>query len=164
MNIFRRKQQNRMGTEEALSRKSITEVMDTIEHGNFPKNEVKHFQFFVVHTTEARTEEIPAIIGKVVDACHAEGLAFSEISSSLVVGYLGLLNPETDSVQLRLKLVNDLLSRHGSLIRIAHGEDEGPAGPIGTKRRWTYGAVVPKFSEVLKKLFATPFGTAIEIP
>jgi hypothetical protein len=35
---------------------------------------------------------------------------------------------------------------------------------FGGHGRWTYGAVIPGFSEILKKLLEAKFGTAVEIP
>jgi hypothetical protein len=34
---------------------------------------------------------------------------------------------------------------------------------FGSHERWTYGAVIPGFSGILKKLIETKFGTDVEI-
>jgi hypothetical protein len=126
--------------------------------------EAKHFQFVMILIDETSPEEIPAIIAKVVGTLVEKHVTLSNISSSLLVGLLGVPFPEADSPEARLELVAALLRENAERIRIAHGQCEGAFGILGAKGRWTYGEVIPGFSGILKKLLETKFGTAVEIP
>jgi len=87
----------------------------------------------------------------------------THITSSLVVALLGVPFPEGNSADARRELVDALLRENGDRIRIAHGECNGTVGLFGGPERWDYGAVIPGFSAVLKKLLEARFGTAVEI-
>ena len=56
-----------------------------------------------------------------------------------------------------------LLAENGDRIRIAHGQCSGGVGNFGTKGHWRYGAIIPGFTAILKKLLDAPFGSAVEI-
>jgi hypothetical protein len=85
------------------------------------------------------------------------------ITSSLFIALLGVPFPEGNSAEARRGLVEVLLRESGDRIRVVHGECDGAVGTFGGGGRWTYGAVIPGFSEILKKLLETKFGTAAEI-
>jgi hypothetical protein len=125
--------------------------------------EAKHFQFVVILVDETNLQEIPAIIGEVVGTLIGKRVTLSNITSSLLVGLLGVPFPEGDSPEARRELVDTLLQENGERIRIAHGQCDGAFGVLGAKGRWTYGEVIPGFSEVLKTLLETKFGTAVEV-
>src|SRR5216684_6347097 len=124
--------------------------------------EVKHFQFVVMLVDDTNPQEVPAMISKVVGTLVRQRATVENISSSLLVGLLGVPFPEGNSPQARLELVDALLQDNGDRIRIAHGECDGAVGMFGGHERWTYGAMIPGFSGVLKKLLETEFGTAVE--
>ncbi|HKM90110.1 MAG TPA: hypothetical protein VJX29_05805 [Candidatus Acidoferrales bacterium] len=127
------------------------------------KIEAKHFQFVIILLDDAKPEEVPAIIGKVVSILLQHGAILSSITSSLLVGLLGVPFPKGDSPELRLRLVKALLAGNGDRLRIAHGQCTGAFGLLGTEGRWTYGEVIPEFSGILKKLLGSQFGTAVEV-
>jgi hypothetical protein len=127
------------------------------------KIEAKHFQFVIILIDDAKAEEVPAIISKVVSMLLQHGAILSNITSSLLVGLLGVPFPKGDSPEVRLRLVDALLAENGDRIKIAHGQCTGAFGSLGTEGRWTYGEVIPEFSQILKKLLESQFGTAVEV-
>jgi hypothetical protein len=165
MNIFRefRRRKVQREFEKYVPSELVAEAASAIRAGKLPMSEGRHFQFILVHLEEVSTDEIPALIKKVVDGFYRNGATVSDISSSLIVGYFGLPNPKSDLAESRLKLVSDLLAENGSAIRIAHGQCNGLVGSFGTEGRWKYGGIIPNFSEILKKLLESQFGTATEI-
>jgi len=125
--------------------------------------ETKHFQFVLVNVEEKEPSEIPAIISKIADAFSRHRAALWGIESSFVVGHLGVPFPQDDSARARMRLVDALLTENGDRIRIAHGQCSGGVGNFGTKGHWRYGAIIPGFTAILKKLLDAPFGSAVEI-
>src|SRR5271165_914519 len=123
----------------------------------------KHFQFVVILTDDSNPYEIPGIISAVVGCLLQHGAMVSNLSSSLLVGLLGVPSPQGDSPEARHGLVEALLRQNGDRIRIAHGQCDGAVGLLGTNERCTYGEVIPRFSAILKRLLETNFGTAVEI-
>src|SRR4030095_9156220 len=119
-----------------------------------------HFQYILVHMRETAPGELQKLIARVIEAFFPRNGVLGSIQSSLVVGYLGIPWPQYDSSEARADLVAALLAANGKAIRIAHGECNGLVGLIGSNRRFTYGAIIPEFSSVLKKLLDAEFGTA----
>src|ERR1700693_3588309 len=126
-------------------------------------SEVKHFQFVVAIADDTNPRDVPAMTGKILDIFDQHHANASHITSSLFVALLGVPFPERDSAEARQELVDALLRENGDRISIAHGQCDGAFGMFGGPRRWTYGAVIPGFSGVLKKLLEIKFGTAVEI-
>jgi hypothetical protein len=125
--------------------------------------EVKHLQFVVALADDTNPQEVPAMISKVTDALLRHHVHVLQITSSLFVALLGVPFTEGNTPEVRRELVDALLRENGERIRIVHGECDGAFGMFGGQARWTYGAVIPGFSGVLKKLLETKFGTAVEI-
>jgi hypothetical protein len=125
--------------------------------------EVKHFQFVVVMADDTNPEDVPGTISKIVYIIVQRRATVSDITSSLVVGLLGVPFPEDNSAEARRGLVDALLRESGNRIRIVHGECDGAVGNFGGPERWAYGAVIPGFSRILKKLVEVEFSAAIEI-
>lgn len=138
-------------------------MMETARVRPTQPSQPRHFQYILVHVREADIDEIPKLISKVVDAFLCRSAIVTDITSSLVVGYLGLPNARYDSAKARSQLVAALLAENGDAVRVAHGECNGLAENFGSDRRWNYGAIIPNFSAVLKKLLDVEFGTAVEI-
>ncbi len=57
--------------------------------------EVKHFQYVVVIADDTYPEDVPATISKIVDMIVQRRATVSDITSSLVVGLLGVPFPKT---------------------------------------------------------------------
>lgn len=127
------------------------------------KIQAQHFQFVVVHIDETRPDEVPQVIGKVFAAFTRNRTTLEGVTSSLVVGYFGIPFPEYDKPETRLELVRTILAENGSRVRVAHGQCTGLVGILGSEGRCTWGGIIPGFSEVLKKLFASDFGTEIPV-
>jgi hypothetical protein len=125
--------------------------------------EVKHFQFVVILADDANPHEVPAIISTVTGMLIQHRATVLNLVSSLLVGLLGVPFPEGNSPEARQDLVDALLRENGGRIRIAHGHCDAPFGMFGGPERWTLSAVIPGFSEILKKLLETEFGSAIEV-
>ena len=125
--------------------------------------EVKHFQFVLILIDDTNPQAVPATISAVVGTLVRQRANVSSLTSSLLVGLLGTPFPEGNSPQARRELVGALLQDSGDLIRIAHGACDGAVGMFGGHERWAYGAVIPGFSGILKKLLEIKFGTAIEV-
>jgi len=128
------------------------------------QTDVKHFQFVMILVDETIPQEIPTLIGKVVETLIEKRATVSTITSSLLVGLLGVPFPEGNSPETRRELVKALLQAHAERIRIVHGQCDGAFGTLGAKGRWTYGEVIPGFSGILKQLLESKCGTAVEIP
>jgi hypothetical protein len=127
------------------------------------KIEAKHFQFLLILVAESNPLEIPAIISMVVRTLLQHDAMLSSITSSLLVGILGVPFPKGDSPEVRRGLVEALLRENSDRIRIAHGECDGAVGLLGTPERCSYGEVIPRFSAILKTLLETKLGNAVEI-
>lgn len=149
--------------EKVVSPEIVSAVASSLAGGWTPTNERKHFQFIVLQVDEAKPDDVPVLIGKVVDTFLDQGAIVADISSSLIVGYFGFPFPTSDAPESRQRLVDALLAQNGKAVRVAHGQCEGLVGNFGSKRRSSYGAVIPNFSGILKKLLASPFGAAIEV-
>jgi hypothetical protein len=103
------------------------------------------------------------MIGKIVHIFIEHHATVSDITSSLVVALLGVPFPETNSAEARRELVDALLRENGNRIRIVHGKCDGAVGNFGGPERWTYGAVIPGFSRISKKLVEAKFGAAADV-
>jgi len=123
----------------------------------------KHFQFVLVLVDESHPEQMPEVIGRAVDTILEHQAMLMNITSSLLVGLLGVPFPQDNSPEARRGLVDSLLRENGDRIKVAHGDCDGAVGNLGSQRRFSYGALIPRFSGVLKKLLETEFGTAVEI-
>ena len=127
------------------------------------KIDEKHFQFVLILIDDNNPWEIPGIIREVVGSLLQHGAMLSTLSSSLLVGLLGVPLPQGDSSEARHGLVEALLRQNGERIRIAHGQCDGAVGLLGTDERCIYSEVIPGFSSILKRLLEANFGTAVEI-
>jgi hypothetical protein len=127
------------------------------------KIEARHFQFVAILVDERNSEEVSATIGTVVRTLLQHEAMLSSVTSSLIVGLLGVPFPKGDSPEARRGLVEALLRENGDRIRIAHGQCDGAVGLLGTKERCTYGEIIPGFSGILKKLLDTKFGAAVDL-
>jgi hypothetical protein len=125
--------------------------------------EVKHFQYVVAMADDTNPEEVPATTGKIVQVLIEHHATVTYIMSSLVVALLGVPFPAGNSAGARRELVEALLRENGNRIRIVQGECDGAVGNFGGPKRWSYGAVIPGFSGILKRLIETGFGAAVEI-
>jgi len=126
--------------------------------------EVKHIQYVVILADDTNPQDVPTMLGKIVGTLLQHHSTVMDITCSLVVGVLGVPFLEGNSAEARRALVAALLQENGDRIRIAHGECNALVGMFGGPIRSTYGAMIPAFSEILKKLLAAPLGTALEIP
>ena len=125
--------------------------------------EVKHFQFVVILAEDTNPQEVPVIFDTVMGTLGQHRVCVSNITPALLIGLLGVPFPEGNSPEARGELVDALLRKSGDRIRIVHGQCDGPVGTFGGHGRWTYGALIPEFSGVLKKLLETKFGAAVEV-
>src|SRR5580692_7743513 len=125
--------------------------------------EVKHFQYVLAMADDTNPEGVPAMIGKIVQVLVEHHATVINIASSLVVALLGVPFPASNSAGARRELVEALLRDNGNRIRIVHGECDGAVGNFGGPKRWSYGAMIPGFSGILKRLVETTFGAAVEI-
>jgi len=125
--------------------------------------EVRHFQFVVILADDTNPREVPPIISAVVDTLVDHHATVFGIVSSLVIAVLGVPVPDGNSPEKRRELIQALLHEHGIRIRMAHGECDAPVGIFGGRKRMTYDALIPGFSDILKKLLEAKFGSAIEI-
>jgi hypothetical protein len=146
---------------EYVSPEAIEKLLHETNHEIRPP-EVKHFQFVVILIDDKNPQDVPAIVGTAVGTLVRQRANVSSITSSLLVGLLGTPFPEGNSPQARRELVAALLQDNGDRIRLAHGECDGAVGIFGGHERWAYGAVIPGFSGILKKLLETKFGTSVE--
>ena len=125
--------------------------------------EVKHFQYVVAMADDTNPDEVPAVIGKIVQLLVEHQATVTNIMSSLVIALLGVPFLAGNSAGARIELVEALLRENGDRIRIVHGECDGAVGNFGGPKRWSYGAMIPGFSAILKRLIETKFGVAVEI-
>jgi len=125
--------------------------------------EAKHFQYVVAMADDTNPDEVPAMIGKIVQVLVENHATVTNIMSSLVVALLGVPFPAGNSAGARMELVEALLRKNGDRIRIVHGECDGAVGNFGGPKRWSYGAMIPGFSAILQRLIETKFGVAVEI-
>ena len=125
--------------------------------------EARHFQFVVILADDTNPREVPPIISRVVDTLVDHRATVLGIVSSLVVAVLGVPFPDGNSPEKRRELIQTLLHEYEIRIRMAHGECDAPVGVFGGRKRMTYDALIPGFSDILKKLLEAKFGSAIEI-
>ena len=126
-------------------------------------SQVKHFQYVVVLADDSNLQEIAPMISKITEIFVQHHATISVVSSSLFIALLGVPFNDCKSPEARRKLVDALLQEHSGRIRIVHGEADSLVGNLGGPTRYSYGAVIPGFSDVLKKLLETNIGTAVEI-
>lgn len=125
--------------------------------------EVKHFQYVVAMADDTNPDEVPATIGKIVQMLVEHHATVTNIMSSLVIALLGVPFSAGNSADVRKGLVAALLRENGNRIRIVHGECDGAVGNFGGPKRWSYGAMIPGFSEILKRLIEAKHGASVEI-
>lgn len=123
----------------------------------------RHFQYIIVNIDDSDPDRVPALIGSVVAALVAHDAGLQALSSTLIVGVLGLAFPRYDSAELRAKLVTALLVENGARVRIAHGECTGLVGNFGTEGRYSFGGIIPGQNAILRRLHELLFGAALEI-
>jgi hypothetical protein len=134
-----------------------------LQNPNLVSPQVKHYQYVVVLADDSNLQEIQPMISKITEIFVQHHATISVVSSSLFVALLGVPFNDCNSPEARRKLVDALLQELGGRIRIGHGEADSLVGNLGGPLRYSYGAVIPGFSGVLKKLLDTNFGTAVEI-
>jgi hypothetical protein len=164
MGILRMLQRRR--NVKALPEHASPEVIEKLLRGTKSEirpPEVKHFQFVVILIDDKNPEQVPTMISTVMGTLVQHHANISNVTPSLFVALLGVPFPEGNSADIRRELVDALLQENGERIRIAHGQCDGAVGTLGGHGRWTYGAVIPGVSGVLKKLLEIKFGTAVEI-
>ena len=143
----------------------IKQIEKPISPGESPRlPEQKHFQFVVADLDENSPDAISSLLGNIVELMVSHNAMISSVSPSLVIAWLGAPFPQHDSAETRLTLVAALLAQNRGQVRIAHGQCDGLVGIFGGRGRWTYGVAIPHFSEILRNLLDSPFGTATEIP
>jgi hypothetical protein len=157
--IRRAKEPERM--EEYISSEVIAMLLGETKPIGPP--EVKHFQFVVILVDDTHPQEAPAIISGVMDTLVEHRAIVSNATPLLFVAWLGVPFPEDNSAEARRGLVDALLREQGDRIRIVHGECDGTVGIFGSRRRSTYGALLPGFAGILKKLLDAKSGTATEV-
>ena len=126
--------------------------------------EQRHFQFVIVQLDERTPEDVSALLGNVFETCFRHWGVVSNVSVSLLVAYLGQPFEKYDTVENRLALVDDLVRENPNKLRIAHGQCHGLIGNFGSVQRSFWGAFIPDFSGILRKLLEAPPGTVIGIP
>jgi len=142
------------------------ELSRTLERGGeLPKGrmERKHFQFVLINLDDTAPDELPVLISSVVTTLMQHKATLSSITSSLVVGFLGIPFPKSDSPEARRALVKALLAENGNSLRIAHGQCDGMVGLFGVEGNFRYDGIIPGFSRILRELLDRPFGSAAEI-
>lgn len=164
MGILRMLQRRRLRTAfgEYVSPEVIEKLLCEADPGIKPPG-VQHFQFVVALADDSNPQEVPARVGEVLEIFVQHHANVSHITSSLFVALLGVPFPEYDSAEARRELVDALLRKNGDRIRLVHGQCDGAYGAFGGPERWTFGAMIPGFSGILKRLIETKFGTAAEI-
>lgn len=140
----------------------LVERADEVKIPKLGQVETKHFQFVVILVDDTNPEECRAVISRVVDTTIQHATT-TQITSSLVLGLLGVPLPKSNSPEVRRALVKALLRQNGDRIRIAHGECDGSVGLLGTDGRFTYSGLIPGLSGILRKLLDTSLGSAVEI-
>jgi hypothetical protein len=161
MGIFQRRRDRKL-FQDFVSAEALAKVQGKAQL-SVGRVEEQHFQFVVILADDSNPHEIPGTISAVVACLLQHGATLSNLSSSLLVGLLGVPFSQGDSPEERHRLVETLLRQNGDRIRIAHGQCYGAVGLLGTNERCTYGEVIPRFSAILKRLLETNFGTAVEI-
>lgn len=129
-----------------------------------PEPELKHFQFVIVLLDESKPEEVSPLLGKVVETCFRHGMILDQNFFSLLTAHLGHPFEQHNTPENRLAVVNEIVRENPGRIRIAHGECTGLIGNFGCPKRFAWGALIPNFLDILRKLLDTPAGTVIEIP
>ena len=122
--------------EEHLSPGVIAKLLRGTER-EVPPPEVKRFQFVVVLADDSNPEDVPRMIGALLDMLVQHHATASTVASSLFVGVLGVPFPEGNSAGARRELVAALIRDHGERMRIVHGECDGLFGTLGGGRRST---------------------------
>lgn len=136
---------------------------------NLVSPQVQQYQYVVVlvddsNPQETKPQEIQQTMSKITEIFFQHHACISVLSSSLFVALLGVPFPDGNSPEARRNLVAALLQDQGPRIRIAHGAADSLVGNLGGPLRYSYGAAIPAFSSLLKKLLEANLGTAVEIP
>lgn len=103
-------------------------------------------------------------LGRAVDvAAEAQGMV--DIMAPFVAVIFGV--PLTDEPgklrSLRQRMIENLLNNCGRDIRIVYGEADGLAGNLGSERRFTYSAAIPRLGAAFQRLMTLEFGLASEV-
>jgi hypothetical protein len=122
-----------------------------------------HLQFIFVSVDETNIDEISPTVARVMETLYRYHATVWSRGATLLIGCLGGMFPETDSVDGRRAALADLITENGNRIRIVHGQSNGFVGVFGTRHRSTFDIFIPGFSDILKKLLDTPFGVVSEI-
>jgi hypothetical protein len=146
---------------EYVGPEEIAKLLRGAKHGLKPP-EVKHFQFVVILTDDTDIQEFPATISAVMGTVARHHAIVSNSTALLLVAVLGVPFPEDNSARARREFVDALLQEHGDRIRVIHGECDGPFGMFGEPGSSIYGAMIPGFSGILKRLLEIRPGAAVE--
>jgi hypothetical protein len=125
--------------------------------------EKKHFQFIVILLDGSEPEALSVAVDRICEIFEQHNAQPPDIAGGFLIHCLGAQDPELDSPELRLQIVDSLLARLGNKIRIVHGECIGHFGFYGSSLRFAYGAIIPRFSEIVDELVQLDDGTAAEI-
>ena len=96
-------------------------------------------------------------------AVEAQGMV--DIMAPFVMIAFGIPVPD-DRDKLRSsrrRMIENLLNDCGGDIRIVYGEADGLVGNLGSERRFTYGAAIPRLSGAFQRLMTLEFGLASEV-
>jgi hypothetical protein len=129
-----------------------------------PEREYRHIQFVIVLIDESKPEEVSALLEKVVETCFRHWMILNQNFYSLVTAYLGPPLDKNNNPETRFAVVDEIVRECPGRVRMAHGECTGLIGNFGSEKRFAWGALIPNFLDILRKLLDAPMGTVLEIP
>lgn len=132
------------------------------------EEEIAVIHFVLCQIADGSHARTKAILGDIVEVAMAEDSVVDWMSGSLVTIAFGIpprleKRSQVEIEQSQLRLIQTILSRFGSEVRLIHGHHEGVVGAMGTTRRFSYTAWTPNFGQALEKLISLPFGSAAEL-
>jgi len=103
-------------------------------------------------------------LGRAIDiAVDAQGMIDIMPPFLLIAFGFPLEDTAENLLNLRQRMIENLLKNCGSDIRIVYGKADSLIGNIGSERRFTYGAAIPRLSTAMHRLITLEFGTASDV-
>ncbi len=121
----------------------------------------KPIGYILIFIDSEDSQDIQDAIASIVDIGEQEAM-IEDIAGSLIRILIGVPLPRTEPDKAIQKTVRRLVSIIGPKVSIIYGTTSCPVGIVGTEKRKSYTALIPKYRQILQRLVSMPVGTVEE--
>lgn len=124
---------------------------------DFPPLQRKRIGLLLFNVRDSALEEVQPRLALLCGELVRRGYVIMSLTSSIG---MATIDDGTDDLEMT---ADALVGAMRTTVRIVYGRCECLEGCIGSSSAFTYGAIVPNFSQVLSTLLSAEFGTVTRI-